>query len=211
VRSAHSEHRIPSCFLVGCHSHDKHMGGGNKIDVPCLKGELCVGHSIIIAMPPRHVASAPSRHGMALRQAHGAHMRCVVIQCPSNPHVYVTRSNIAGAGLGAFAATDLPACTQLGEYLGRRSRNILDSSSMYIFTVSERPPLHIDAAYPPYNDASVNPLAFVNGCITPAQQRAVNVNSYVEDSKILFELCEDVTAGTELLLDYGPSYWPNCS
>ena len=120
-------------------------------------------------------------------------------------HLQVKTSTIPGAGLGLFTDVEIAKGTRIVEYKGRITtwkevKN--DSTNMYLYTINPR---HvIDArrtmkALARYaNDAKgiTRIKGIINNCV------------YVNDGlRAYIEAVKNITAGAEILVDYGKPYW----
>lgn len=120
----------------------------------------------------------------------------------------IKKSNIPGAGDGAFSRKNLPKGKRLGEYngkiLGFDDYESLRNKS-YIFEVTKK---FKGKYYLFYIDArSGDALRFVNGAYGKEQRKKVNVESYQYAERIFFRTTKNIPKGEELLIDYGDNYW----
>ena len=128
-----------------------------------------------------------------------------------HPALFLQPSTVPGAGVGVFAARDIPQGSHLGYYCGRvfwtyPKRN--KRGWAYVMEVSRRPPwipretwrARRQAGTPPYVDGK-GTLSLVNCCRGGRTQ-----NADFSASGRFFTLC-DVKAGEELFLCYGDDYW----
>ncbi len=123
----------------------------------------------------------------------------------------VKPSIIPDAGRGLFASKNIPARTIIGRYDGRILTTLRDVYALrddqYVFAVTsrDRRPLWIDG------NVRSNYLRFVNGARSRSQQQHVNTEAYQYASVLRFRSTRLITAGEELILDYGPDYWDTYS
>lgn len=120
-------------------------------------------------------------------------------------------SIIPGAGRGLFACRDIPARTVVGKYNGRVVDKLRDvyalKNDQYVFVAMSRNrrPVWIDG------NVRSNYLRFVNGARSRSEQKRVNLEAYQYASILRFRSTRSITAGEELILDYGPDYWDTYS
>jgi hypothetical protein len=125
----------------------------------------------------------------------------------------VRRSTIDGAGLGLFAAKDIPAGFCLGEYVGTVRRGLgMTSTSAYIWELKPRNPrlegemIWIDGEE--YGDGLLhdtpNNLRYVN-CAD--EEDEINTKMVQHDDKVYYRTARAVHKGEELLMTYGSGYW----
>ena len=120
-------------------------------------------------------------------------------------HLVVKRSTIPDSGKGLFTKIFIEKGTRIVEYKGRITvwkevKN--DSDNGYIYTVNKN---HvIDARY------TTKALArYANDAKGITRVKGITNNcTYVNDGlKAYIEAVKDITAGAEILVDYGKPYW----
>jgi len=121
--------------------------------------------------------------------------------------VRVGRSKIKGAGSGLFASVALRAWTKLPQsYRGKKLTKkqwLRAKDHSYMMGLVHKTYYAIDA-----RECLVdNPLRYVNGARTAAQRKKLNVGRYQLGSDVYYVTTKSVPADTELLVDYGESYW----
>ncbi|MBC62266.1 MAG: hypothetical protein CMP11_07400 [Zetaproteobacteria bacterium] len=122
--------------------------------------------------------------------------------------IFIKKSLINGAGIGAFAKTHIPKGKKIGEYNGKilnqKEYENLDDKS-YVFEVTKK----VNGKYYLfYIDAQKGDLLrFVNGAINDNQKKIINVESYQYGEKIFFKATKNIKALQELIIDYGDNYW----
>jgi len=153
------------------------------------------------------------------------------------PCVEVKASRIPGAGKGLFALRDIKKDTLLGEYVGknfmigeRGSAKELEADWSYIWKVprclapknklvvitradkkqahecsNDNGFIYVDAL--PLEDPKANPMRYVNGAMTEAQSKTVNVEAFFADDRVWYFTTRDVKQGDEFMVDYGKGYW----
>merc|ERR1712070_684996 len=52
-----------------------------------------------------------------------------------------------------------------------------------------------------------NPLRYINGARTAMQRRGINCHFYQKGDRVYFATLKAVSAGQELIVDYGENYW----
>lgn len=120
-------------------------------------------------------------------------------------------SNIPGAGRGLFARKPIPTGTVLGIYHGHRIStlqrvyDLKDDQFVFVLAQPDRRTLWIDGNVPS------NYLRFINGTRSRTQKQCVNVEAYQYAGILRFRATRSISAGTELILDYGPEYWDTYS
>ena len=125
----------------------------------------------------------------------------------------VKRSTIEGAGLGLFAAQDIPAEFELGEYVGTVNRGLeITSPSAYIWEVKPRHPrfegekIWIDGEE--YGAGLLhdtpNNLRYVNAA---DEEDEINTKMVQREDKVYYRTTRRVHKGEELLMTYGSDYW----
>merc|ERR1719506_2812584 len=117
-------------------------------------------------------------------------------------------SSIKGAGKGLFAQVDMARGTLLpAPYQGRSltwEQFLKTKDQRYCYTVDDDGIWAVDAL----KLVKGNPCRFVNGAMTAAQRRKVNVcGILMEDKQGWFVTKRSVSQGEEFMIDYGPGYW----
>lgn len=112
-------------------------------------------------------------------------------------------------GLGAFALTNIPRGTLIGPYKGKyltaaQRKNVVNGA--YMWKIHQN--LYVDAM----NFVTNNPLRYVNGSKTKAQQALVNCEMRVlQDAKgkkrIFYIITKDVPKDKEIIISYGNNYF----
>ena len=122
----------------------------------------------------------------------------------------IKKSTIPKAGKGAFAKTRIGCGTRIGEYNGRLHdyasyENLNDK--LYVFEVAKK---HKDRYHLFFIDAKKEGgyLRYVNGAMTSAQRKKINVEAYQYGERIFFRANKNIKPGQEILIDYGDNYWP---
>jgi hypothetical protein len=125
----------------------------------------------------------------------------------------VRRSTIEGAGLGLFAAQEIPAEFELGEYVGtvNRGREITNPSA-YIWEVKPRHPrfegekIWIDGEEHGTGllHDTPNNLRYVNAA---DEEDEINTKMVQREDKVYYRTTRRVRKGEELLMSYGSDYW----
>ncbi len=120
--------------------------------------------------------------------------------------VEVKKSILPGAGKGLFAKKIIPKGTRIVEYKGKittwKEVNDNDGNNGYIYYVKRH---HvIDAS------RHISSLArYANDARGLQRVKGISNNSeYVEDGlKVYIESKKEITAGAEILVEYGKEYW----
>jgi hypothetical protein len=121
----------------------------------------------------------------------------------------VRPSKIQGAGMGLFAKRPLSKGYTLPvPYRGRRltakqASRVRDGCYLFLLNGNGK-----YAAIDAKKTTEDNPLRYANGARTPQQQRRINLKSAQRGKDMFFVTTRRVAAAEELLLDYGPAYWP---
>lgn len=122
--------------------------------------------------------------------------------------VMVRPSKMPKAGLGLFAVKSFAKDALLPcPYTGTRLTQVqFERLRDYSYCMMlKRDPEHV--AIDAKRTVSGNPLRYVNGACTPAQQRRVNVCTTIKRRDVWFKTLRTVAAGEEFVLDYGAEYW----
>eukprot|EP01084_Bolivina_argentea_P034604 64058_1 len=125
-------------------------------------------------------------------------------------YIYLKKSTIRNAGLGAFAQMDIPEGLRLGEYKGRiissnEASELPLSKSHYLFEIKLRDGKNkfVDARLLKYS----NWCRFVNSIKKYHQKKKENVRYYQYNEKIWLKSTRHIKKGEELICDYGDEYW----
>ena len=125
----------------------------------------------------------------------------------------VRRSTIEGAGLGLFAAQEIPAEFELGEYVGKVNRGLeITNPSAYIWEVKPRHPrfegekIWIDGEEHGTGllHDTPNNLRYVNAA---DEEDEINTKMVQREDKVYYRTTRVVRKGEELLMSYGSDYW----
>ena len=138
-------------------------------------------------------------------------VRFRISACDWKSWLQIKPSKIPGAGHGLFARKNISANAVLGDYQGRHVTSLRDvyalKDDQYVFVIAlpDRRPLWIDG------NVHSNYLRFVNGAKTRAEAKRINVEAYQYGGVLKFRTTRRITAGEELILDYGEEYWETYS
>ena len=117
----------------------------------------------------------------------------------------IQKSNITGAGTGAFAIRDIEQDTEVGTYGGKRLTKeewlSLDNKD-YIFHVTgavDEEDVYIDGGN------GGNWLSKINGIKNGDEK--INLICFQRNGNIHFKTITSITKGDEFIIDYGNSYW----
>ena len=125
----------------------------------------------------------------------------------------VRTSSLPGAGLGLFAAQDLPSGFELGQYVGAIDRGtVFNSSGAYTWEITPQRPtvegemIWIDGErYGSGLEHDIpNNLRYVN-CAN--KDTEINTEMFQRGEGVFYRTTQPVKQGQELLMTYGPFYW----
>ena len=126
--------------------------------------------------------------------------------------IYISKSNIQGAGMGVFAKKNIKKNTKLGEYTGKiynandylnDNGNFPDlSNNKYLMMTTKNGKIHnlIDGL-----DGG-NWTRYINGIKTYSQSGLENCEFYQYSGKIFVRSIKNITKNEEIIIDYGPNY-----
>lgn len=128
-------------------------------------------------------------------------------------------SNIEGAGEGLFAECALQKHQAISRrYLGERrtetelTREIGKVDHSYVWCPEQVEHEDIVCLDAKHSTGPSNPLRYVNGAKGEEQCRQLSLEMCQFNHELYFRAVRDVARGSELVVDYGPSYWgePQC-
>jgi SET domain-containing protein len=121
-------------------------------------------------------------------------------------NVYIAESKIPGAGLGAFAASNIEKHTVLGDYTGRECSSEDDGDYVLYIQGYDHKGREVEKCIDAADPKTSGWPRFLNS-IKKGDGQVANCKFFINKDKISVKAIAFIRKGQELLVDYGHEYF----